>query len=313
MRCLVAVLLGFVLCTGGANAYASPLWGSDEIRVKRALAETDVLAFDLHRSSSGSARPVGETDSVVTLAQDFSLVAGGGHFDLEDHSLCRSLTWTSGATVLENNSCFAAVAFREMEVQNRAILAQVLSKTGTTGSGQLRYFAEAELGVSAPNAPPSALKEKAKGDTVEYRLGSTVVVRVSGSAGELNTEETRRFLRFLARYTPLHPQVRHDIAATRRLPARIEVELGQAKVGDGRHVMTFSNVRRTRSAYPLPAGMGSALARQASSGSNPRDLAVRRIAAVLAGVDPKPTLQSAFALARESTSTSGSFSTSLKY
>ena len=92
MKRLVAAVLGLLLCASSAVAFASPLWGSDEIRAKQPLAEADVLAFDLHRSSTGSARPAGETDSVVTLAQDFSLVGGGGHFDLEDHALCRSLT-----------------------------------------------------------------------------------------------------------------------------------------------------------------------------------------------------------------------------
>lgn len=285
----VAMAAVLFLVSGWAAAAApapTPLWTSDEVRQARRLADEDALIFDVHTEATVPGRPPEARDITVTLAPTFTLVEQGGLRQLEDHTLCRSLSWKAGAPSFESSSCYAAVAFRVLELQNRQMLAKVLSGSGAGTEGDLVYLAEAELGVPVPNSP-SLTTVKTAG-AVEYLLGRTRVARVSGSAGKISPDEARRVRRFIARTINLHPQVRNGALSAGELPASIESAAGVTKTGEGRRILRISNLRRGSVPYPLPSGLASALAAQAQAGASPRDQAVQRAASVIAGKASPP-------------------------
>src|SRR4051812_26480353 len=117
------VALALALSGSAASAQVSPLSDSNQIRGNRPLGEVEALVFDLRRETHASGKTPEVVDQVVTLGPTFSLVVERDHRSLEDHALCRSLAWTDRGATFENGSCYAAVAFRLVELQNRQLLA----------------------------------------------------------------------------------------------------------------------------------------------------------------------------------------------
>lgn len=294
---LIAAALAAALSMACGAAQASPLSSSDAIRSERDLAEANALVFDLRREVTAPGKPDQVTEQVVTLAPSFSYVVEGEKRVLEDHALCRSLSWTERARTFDNTNCIAAVAFRVLELQNRQVLSRVIAKADLVDAPQYLAMSETELGVQAPNSPRLESRKTAGG--VEYRAGKTVMARVEGSAGEVTPDEMRRVVRFLARSVRMHPQVRRELAASGRLPAVIVAETGQMKAGERRDVLKISNIRHARVAYPLPPGLSSALAEEAARGDSPRGLALRRVQAVIDGKAPRPTAAATLAAIRK--------------
>ncbi|MDP3635281.1 hypothetical protein [Phenylobacterium sp.] len=284
---LTAAILALALCGLGQPAQASPLWGSDEIRRARPGIEAEALMLDVRTETIIPGKSPEVTLGVVTLAPSFTYIVGGNEHLLEDHALCRSLSWRSRDRTFSNDSCYAAVAFRRLELENRKLISALLTKAGSAAQGHdLLYRSETELGV---HDSATALATAAKAaDGIDYRLGDEVVARISGLAGPATPQEMRLVGRWLARYAKLHPQVRHDITAGAGVPARVESTVGPGSGETTRQIMTLSNLRRARVAYPLAGGLRSTLAVDASQGAMPRDVAVRRAQAVLAGAAPKP-------------------------
>ena len=294
---VIMVALGFAFSAGAGLAQTSPLWGSDQIRQQRPTAAVEALVFNLHSEATSRGKPTKVTDQIVTLTPSFSLVAEGDRLTLDDHALCRALVWTERAASLENHSCYAGPAFRDLEIRNRVMMAQVIAKTGVVDQPQYIALSETELGVAAPGA--GRLEARQTADGAEYRLGNAVMARVSGSAGEVSAEEMRRVTRFLANRGHLHPQVRRALAEGGHLPGLIEEEMGPIRVGDSHEAVRISNLRRAQVAYPLPAGLSSALSEKARGGTSPRDLAVLRAAAVIEGAAPRPTIDDTLAALRK--------------
>jgi hypothetical protein len=294
LRPLIAVALAFGLSAGAALAQVSPLWGSDQIRSARPMAPAQALVFDLHREVNRPGRPIGPVDQVVTLAPSFSLIAEGGRRILEDHALCRTLVWTEGGHTVGNDSCYAAVSVRDFEIRNRVMMARILQAAKTPEAMADIALSEAELNIAAPGAKPLTVRKTPSG--TEYLAGKILVARVEGSAGALSAEEMHRLVRFFARDANLHPQARGGLAAGGQLPARIESNAGSAA---GEQVFTLSHLRRVEVDYPLPVGLPSSLAEAARTGSTPRDLAVRRIAAVIAEGAPRPSVEALVAAMRK--------------
>lgn len=289
---LQAAALALALFVGWAEAAASgpvtPLFSGDDLRSARPLAPEDALVVDVHTEVTLPGRKKAVQDMTVTLASTFTVVDDGTSIRLEDHALCRSLTWRPGSPELKHSNCHAAVAFRVLELQNRRFLAKVLASTGAN-DGDLLHLAEAELGVEVGGGPRLAVSRA--GDAVEYRLGKTVVSRTSGVAGGVSPDEAQRVRRFLARTVNLHPQVRAALMAGGGLPSSVESAAGVTKLGEGSRIIRISNLRRASVAYPLPTGLMSALAFETKAAVTPRDKAIQRAAAVIDGQAPRPSVE----------------------
>ena len=236
------------------------------MRAARSVAPEDALMFDLRADQTGGGTAAKTTLSTVTLSASFSHVATGAEHSLDDHALCRIVSWSDDKPVMDSVSWYAAPAFRVRELTNRRYLAAMLSSIkadpGADKAAMAKAFpaspfwAEAELAVQDDET--QRLVRTASPNGVEYRLENEVVVRLSGAPVHLTSDEAKQAVRYFALRQPLHPQVRRALRVDSDLPNTIEIV---TRTGDqtGRLVLTISNVRRAKVAYPLPAGLESSL------------------------------------------------------
>ena len=288
MKRFVLAALVCTLSLATELARANPLWTSDQVRQARSLVESEALVFDLRREKIRPDKPAEITTEVVILAPTFSQIVEGEKQTLEDHALCRTMSWNRTARVFTSHSCYAIVAFKLVEIENRAALSRVASEDP-------RFSAEAnsaELGIVGSR--PSRLEMRQTREGREYRVGKAILTSVRGSAGDISAQEMRGLIRFLARNAPLHPQVRGDIANGRVIPASIDVDAGPL----AQQRLSISNVRRLSAAYPLPAGLTAALSEEAQLGGSPRALALRTVSQALDGTMQKPTAEATLAAMR---------------
>lgn len=271
MRAEISGLLALALAWAfspqarAAEVLAYPQWNSTQIRAARPLAPEDALVFDLHTEEIGGHASGRVAVSTVTLTASYTQVVTGNAHLLDDHALCRVLSWSDDKSAVDSESCYALPAFRVIELSNRHLLAGVLGavvKDSPLATAS-PYWAEAELAVQ--EQPSDPLVRRATPGGVAYTLGDETVVRLSVETSKLADAEAKWVVRYFANHQPLHPQVRRELGTGGSLPARIEIETRAA--GDKRWlVLTVSNVRRAKLAYPLPVALESALRLSARDG-----------------------------------------------
>jgi hypothetical protein len=259
-----------------AEAPIGPQSSSDQIRAARPLDAAPALVFDVERTVKGEGPTPKVTHETVTLAPSFILVAGDQASTLDDRTLCRALSWSKAKPVLENASCYAAPAFKLLEMANRTYLAKIVK-------GDL-YWDEVELGVQ--QEPSTPLERRENGAVAEYSRSGDVVVRIGQGAYPFVGGERELFVRYLALHTQLHPQVRGDLGQGPRLPSKIEFTTFNHRSVHGAETLVISNVRHAATAYPLPAGLPSRLSEDAA-GDGPR---ARGIRAALEAIDGRSTI-----------------------
>ncbi len=242
----LALASGLMVAAPAAADGIGPHWSSDQLRAARDLAPGEALRFRVRRVLSG---PAGRTatDTDVVLASSFTFLKTGGHAVLYDHALCRWLAWSAAGGGLSNLNCHALPYLFGVEMQNRTGAAAPDAR----GASMSTYEAETELHLNAGGA---TLVRKPGRNGADYTAAGKRMVRTSGAAGALRPGEVHRVLRFLTLATPVHPEVRRDIAAAARLPALIELE-GLGPGQNERETLAISKVDRVAYAYPLPPGL----------------------------------------------------------
>jgi hypothetical protein len=282
-----------------ADVRAYPDWSSDQVRAARPNSPSTALVFDVQSTVRMEGRPDKATHETVTLAPSFIFVDADDGETLDDGTLCRTFTWVRGKPTLHSESCYAVPAFRTFELANREVLQRVMEgfKVKDAPLALAPYWRESELGVQRTASDP--LVKVKTGDEVDYRLGAETVVRVSGSAIPFQSDEARRFVKFAALHTQLHPQVRRDLLVASALPQTLEI-VGQSVLKKRRETLIVSNVRRVVVAYPLPAGLTSDLRAQASGAD---DLKQKGMAEAIRAIEgrpstPKPSLDDLLAAAK---------------
>jgi hypothetical protein len=125
------------------------------------------------------------------------------------------------------------------------------------------------------------------------------VVRLSNSAFAFQADEPRRFARFAALHTQLHPEVRRDLAAAAFLPQTLEIT-GQSVLKTRHETVVISNVRRVTFDYPLPAGLVSDLIATGSGDDRVKQTGIQAALNAIKGQasTPKPSLQALNAAAK---------------
>jgi len=278
-----------VLFTAGlahaAEVRAYPDWSSDQVRAARPSAPSTALVFDVQSTVHMEGRPDKVIHETVTLAPSFVFVDADEGETLDDGALCRTLTWARGKPTLHSESCYASPAFRTFELANREKLQGIMqtAKINDSPFDTDPYWREAELGVQRTASDP--LVKLKTGDEVDYRLGAETVVRVSGALVPFQSDEARRFTKFAALHTQLHPQIRRDLQIASALPQKIEI-VGQSAFKKRYETLIVSNARRVAVAYPLPSGLTSDLRTPASGGD---DLKQKGVSAAILAIDGRPS------------------------
>lgn len=229
-----------------------PHWGSDKLRAARNVQPVDAVRFRLHRLRIGAGGRKTASDSEVILAPDFTFVRTGGQSSLYDHALCRWLVWPAATGGLSSINCHALPYFFAVEMQNRLVQNKVLPEAARP---MMIYEAETELHIAGngPGGRPTLTRSSAK-DGADYVVADRKVAHIAGDAGALKSDEAVRLIRFLALATPVHPEMRRDIAAAGRLPAEIAMDALGPGQGE-RETLSFSRLEHVKAAYPLPPGL----------------------------------------------------------
>ena len=286
----LALAVAFSPAAQAADVLAPPHWSSTQVRAARSVVAEDSLVFDLKADQTGGGAPPQSTFSTVTVSASFTHIATGAGHSLDDHALCRNLTWSDDKPLMDSVNCYAAPAFRVRELTNRRYLAAMLSSIKTDPGADKAamakafpaspYWAEAELAVQDDET--QRLVRTASPSGVEYRLENEVVVRLSGAPVHLTADEAKQVGRYFALHQPLHPQVRRALRVDSDLPNTIEIV---TRTGDeaGRLVLTISNVRRAKVDYPLPAGLESSLVGRARKADTPEARGIQQAILAIEG------------------------------
>jgi hypothetical protein len=296
---LAACFLAAVSVAQAADVRAYPDWSSDQIRAARPSAASTALMFDVQSTVHVEGVPDKVVHETVTLAPSFVFVDAENGEALDDGALCRSFRWVKGKPTLHSESCYTVPAFRTFELANREGLQRMLqaAKIKEAPLDADPYWRESELGFQ--RTPSDPLAKVKTGDGTDYRLGAETVVRVSGALVPFQPDEARRFVKFAALHTQLHPQVRRDLQSAAALPQTLEI-VGQSALKRRRETLIISNARRGVIAYPLPAGLTSDLRTPASGGDA---LKQKGVAAAILAVEgrpstPKPSLDDLLSAAK---------------
>ena len=288
MALFLAALVGQV----SAAPLVSPTAGSDQIRAARTVSAADDLVFTYTRTVTAKGRPVSADTGTVILGADFTAIDQAADHTLDDFALCRVLSWKTGATDVDNQSCFYMPAFRLAELSNRQALNRML--TGAMESKKVPeslapYWAEQELSVQ--DAPTDPLKIHTGATTVDYSLNGRVVVRTSLAGTAFAADQRQRVARYLARHVDLHPQVLRAILASGQVPSDIIIERYQADQPNT-ETLHFTALSHQVRDYPLPPHLTAALVTTAK-GDSIEARGLKQALAVMDGTvqPPKPDFE----------------------
>lgn len=269
---MIKGLACFFLMSGPA-AHAQetvyPFWNSNQILPLRASGEQSALSFRYSLTQQKEKANESRTERVVILSEDYDLVTTDETQMLTDYRVCRVFAWKTTETDFSNQSCYADPAFRPLELQNRLLLAAII--TGAMGKKkqssklEAQFWQEQELSVQVE--PSNPLTRKTTPEGTEWLLGKQSVAKISRTGTALAPNERQPLTRFLARNLTLHPQIRRDISDSGFLPARIEITRQALAEKQSTDIHVFTNVARGKSSYPLPANLKSDLYKKAEEES----------------------------------------------
>lgn len=286
---MIAVLAAMPLAAHAVQP--TPDWGSDRILTERPTASQDAIVVSYTRTIREDSGTETTQTGTVTLASDFVDVTTGDDHWLDDFALCRSLAWTTGKSQIDNASCYAAPAFRLIELGNRKTLNGMLREAASkkpVSTDLANYWPEQELAIQYKPADP--LTRRTQPDETQWRLGDEVVVRTGASSFAFTPAERPAVARYFSRHVDLHPQILHALLASGQWPEHLVIER-RTPGASSTETLEFSNFQRAAVGYPVPRGLTSTTV-IASHEETPRGHALRQAIKVINGSGPaKPALQ----------------------
>ena len=271
MRLIARLCLTVALVTGSAaraEVVVSPDWTADRVLGQRleSLGDVDVVIFSSRTYEEG--KPDIVKSGTVRLWDDVDQISIGASETITDYKLCRSFSWHGPETAFNNASCFSLPAFQQLELRNRIQLSKMLDDAKAL-DGQIPSFDDAvwsEQELSTQTTPSSPLTVKRSKDSIEWWLGTQLVVKTSASGHPISKGDRTKFLRYFSRYLSIHPQVRRDIIDSEIIPSQIEIS--HRRLG-GKSVETiiFSSWQTSTKNYPLPPHLTSEIAARSKENS----------------------------------------------
>lgn len=247
---LRAILLSLVLLVSAVDVRAAGPGPGTAARDIRAQRPVQGGLWRLTYSARDDQGVV--TILVFGIGPDYVLRQDGNGTRITDFALDRIYSVAADASVFENDSLHALVAFRIHELQNRKALARVMDgvKLDKLETMQDSFWAECELSMKMPNQVPYMVRRE--NNSLTLSRGEIVAVRaVLGD--EAPSAVRGRLVRLWRHAMPLHPQMARELAESGRAPASLEVAVA-TPVKLGRVVMTLVKSEWVEQAdFPLPA------------------------------------------------------------
>ncbi|HWZ63604.1 MAG TPA: hypothetical protein VNX02_11320 [Steroidobacteraceae bacterium] len=198
----------------------------------------------------------------VGISGSYHYIDAAEGLTLHDYKLRRVLQVRHHNTFV-NDSLYAEVWFRAMELRNRLGIAQALTNAGITPLKSATdatdaFWIESNLGALSPEAPQPNLQEASDNEFVRWLLGADEVARVRYDAAPMPDEVKGALRRFWPTFTQVHPQIAQALANSGRMPA--ELWLKQKPFGKEAvtaHWILLSRHWEKDAHYPLPPGLAA--------------------------------------------------------
>ncbi len=164
----------------------------------------------------------------VGISDSYHYVDDGEALVVRDYKLRRILR-VLRKEQLFNDSLYAEVWFRAMEVRNRLNLARLLEKSGVKPPGSSTdvsdpFWIESDVGATAPDAPQPELKRVDDQARARWLLKGEEVAAVRYDSRPVPDELRARLRRFWPTFTQVHPQIADALASSGRMPAELWVK-----------------------------------------------------------------------------------------
>ena len=251
--CWIALLA----CGSAAAAVPaiSPAAGSDAVLSLRAATAGELRLS--YRHEVGGQPP---EEVSAGIAPDYHYLKNAAELAVFDFKLRRILR-VSPAQVFINDSLYAEVWFRAVELRNRLGLSQMMSKAGITPPAAATdssdaFWIESDLGATAPQAPQPQLQQLDDQGRMRWLLKGEEVAAVRYDGRPLPPEIRGALRRFWPRFTQMHPQIADALAASAHLPAELWVKqkpFGKEPVMA--HWKLLSSHWEAAARYPLAPGL----------------------------------------------------------
>jgi hypothetical protein len=195
----------------------------------------------------------------VGISDSYHYLDDGDLLAVRDYKLRRIFRVRKDQFV--NQSLYAEVWFRAMEVRNRLNIARMLEKGGVQPPASATdvtdpFWIESDVGAMAPDAPQPELKRVDDKERVRWLLQGKEVAAVRYDSQPVPEQIRARLQRFWPTFTQVHPQIAAALAESGRMPAELWVK--QKRMGKEAvvaHWTLVSSHWEAAAAYPLPAGL----------------------------------------------------------
>jgi hypothetical protein len=249
--CAALCLLSVSAFAAGGTPSMSPAAGSDSV-LARLNAEPELrLQYRVER--------VGAAAEMFTigLAKDYHYRSSPLGLTVYDYRVRRIFRVSPNSQFI-NDSLYAEVWYRRAELENRAMIAAALSKSGIDVGKSLAaqdpFWAESELGLTTSKfARPSLQRTEIKG-RIAWRTNDDEVLAVRYRQDAVPQELRASLRRLWPSIAAIHPQIADELAESGRLPEELWVKEidHKAKSFESSHWTLTHGEWTKQTTYPLP-------------------------------------------------------------
>jgi hypothetical protein len=230
----------------------SPADGSDTVLALRSQPEGQ-FQVQYQRESAGNSA---ETIS-VGIGRDFHYIDDPKFLKVYDYRLRRILVVSPDHRTLVNDSLYAEVWYRAMELQNRVVLSGALKGAGIADPkiAQVNdpFWMETALGVTSPRLSRPELQKVEDETRTRWLLKGDEVATVRYGSEPVPESVRGGLRRFWGTIVQVHPSIADDLATSGRMPEELWVKgITVGKPPTVTHWRLISR-RWEPAAYPLPA------------------------------------------------------------
>jgi hypothetical protein len=201
--------------------------------------------------------------TTIGLSKDYHYRSSPPGLTVYDYRV-RRIFRVSATPQFVNDSLYAEVWYRRMELENRAMLAAVLNKggidVGKSLAAQDPFWAESQLGLTTFKFARPTLQRTETNGRIAWRVNEDEVVAVRYRHDAVPAELQPSLRRLWPSIAAIHPQIADELAQSRRLPEELwvkQVDSTQKSFETAHWVLTRSEwIKQTK--YPLPPHLQAA-------------------------------------------------------
>lgn len=186
--------------------------------------------------------------------QSFSIAADADHTEIYDFGKKLVLRLNNKEKSFDQNSLYSIAGFKEPEIHNRAMLREVLKKTGVKENPFDPYDVSCELGLPFPDQPENpGIKVTADGNKVTYAHNGKVVVEA-----DLGDDVPSAYQPILEKYyiynSNLHPFIRKDLLGRKKFLKHLHYDVNSMRAQVTVDQTLMSNAIAPEETIEVPSG-----------------------------------------------------------